>query len=257
MQECVSIILVANAGVLVTYNGIKFLIDGLFHDRERGFSNIPEQELHNILAGKDEFKDIDYILFTHYHPDHFSAEYTMEYLKNNDISCILLPSDESGEISELQDYIKENYVDYRLLNMPIGESYFFKVKKDISVTVFKAFHMGKQYSAIENYCFLLSLGKKNILFTADADYIDSYFETPLSSVNVDTVFVNPLFFNNKAGRTVIEKVIQSNKVGLYHIPFTKDDKRKYRMIVEGDIKRYKNEFVNVFALWNEGQKIFI
>jgi L-ascorbate metabolism protein UlaG (beta-lactamase superfamily) len=255
MDENVSIKLIANAGVLVRYRGIRFLIDGLYYDNGHGFSNIPEQLLDKMMHGKDEFKNIEYLIFTHNHQDHFNAEYTMEYLKNNDITCIFMPSDGSCALIELQNYIKESYIDYRFLKIPIGERYCYKVNEDISITIFNTSHMGKQYSSVENYCFLLSLGAKNILFTADADYALSYFENPLAGIDVDTVFVNPLFFNNKAGRNVIEKVIRPNKVVIYHIPFPEDEKLRLRKIVERDMIRYKNDFYDVLALWNRGQEM--
>lgn len=257
MKDKVSITLIANAGVLVKYRGIKFLIDGLYNDNGHGFSNIPVKLLTKIINGKDEFKNINYIIFTHNHQDHFSAEYTMEYLKNNDITCIFMPSDGSNAIIELQNYLKDSYIDYRLLKMSISDSYCYKVNEDISITIFNTCHMGEQYRSVENYCFLLSLGTKNILFTADADYVLSYFESPLAGVDVDTVFVNPLFFNNKAGRNVIEQVIRPNKVVIYHIPFPEDEKLQLRKIVERDMIRYKSDFYDVQALWDTEQNILI
>ncbi len=257
MKDEVSITLIANAGVLVKYRGIRFLIDGLYYDNEYGFSNIPEQLLKKIISGKDEFKDIDYLIFTHNHQDHFSAEYTMEYLKNNDIACIFMPSDKSNAIIELQNYLKDNYIAYRFLKIPIGDSYCYRVNGYISITIFNTCHMGEQYRSVENYCFLLSLGTKNILFTADADYTLSYFKGPLSGVDVDTVFINPLFFNNKAGRNVIEQVIRPNKVVIYHIPFPEDEKLRLHKIVERDMIRYKSDFYDVLALWNAEQNILI
>jgi L-ascorbate metabolism protein UlaG (beta-lactamase superfamily) len=257
MKDEVSITLIANAGVLVKYREIRFLIDGLYYDNGYGFSNIPKQLLKQMITGKDEFKNIDYLIFTHNHQDHFSAEYTMEYLKNNDIACIFMPIDKSNAIIELQNYLTDSYINYRFLKIPIGDSYCYKLNEYISITIFNASHMGEQYSSVENYCFLLSLGTKNILFTADADHVLSNFENPLAGIDVDTVFVNPLFFNNKAGRNVIEKVIRPNKVVIYHIPFPEDGKLRLRKIVERDMIRYKSDFYDMLALWDIGQSILI
>lgn len=253
----VSITLIANTGVLVEYAGIRILLDGIHCDSEYHFSKVPKEILNDMIEGIGGFKDIDYIMFSHEHPDHFAPDYTIEYLKNNNVKCIFMPMEGSEKLANLQTYIKNYSVNCRLLKLPIGKSCCYELGQDIAVTVFNAVHMGKQYSFMDNYCFLLTLGEKNILFTADSDYVDSYFENPLSGKKIDIVFVNPLFFNNMEGRKVIENFIKPKMVGIYHIPFLQDDKLMFRKIVKRDMNKFKNDSYDIFALCDEGQIVVI
>lgn len=257
LNENVSMTLIANTGVLVEYDGIKILVDGIHYDSEYHFSKVPKKILNDMMEGNGKFKNIDYIMFSHEHSDHFSPYYTMEYLKNNNVKCIFMPLEGSEKLANLQAYINNYSFSCRLLKLPVGESCCYQLRQDISVTIFNAVHMGKQYSFMDNYCFLLTLGEKNILFTADADYVDSYFKNPLTGKDIDVVFVNPLFFNNIAGRKVIENVIKPTMVGVYHIPFLQDDKLMFRKIVKRDMNKFKNDFYDVFALCDEGQTVII
>jgi L-ascorbate metabolism protein UlaG (beta-lactamase superfamily) len=246
MNREVTLRLVASAGVLVGYKGTKILIDGIFHHNLPGLSNIPDPLLNEMLVGSGQYKDIDYLLFSHCHPDHFSPELTTEYVRNNRVKRVFLPETDTN----LPELLKSNKQLYTTLNLPLGSSCKFSLEDDIALTAFPTVHMGKQYQSVINYCYLLAIGQKNILFTADADYVDSYYEKTLNGINIDTVFVNPLFFTSKTGRDVLEKIVKPGNVGIYHIPFKKDDRFGFQRMVKKDIEKHKLAPYEIFALWD-------
>ena len=81
MSDEIQVTLVANAGILLSFRGRKLLIDGLFRAEDTPFSCIPAKTLEKLLNGYPPYDDIDYLLFTHYHTDHFSPEITRSYLE--------------------------------------------------------------------------------------------------------------------------------------------------------------------------------
>jgi len=256
-QQTVNIQLIANAGVVAEYNGIRFLIDGLQGETDTAFSKIPEDILKDMLAGKGKLSNIDYILFSHEHPDHFAPRYVCEYLKNNEVRAVFLPGKRSGDINVLTENLKENTKNCQLIELQEKGAARYKLRDDIFITAFAAVHMGPQFADIVNYCYLLTLGTKSILFTADADYKEENFTNALAGVCVDAVFVNPLFFNNPAGRRIIEKTIKPGKVIIYHIPFEEDNTFLLRKMVLRDIGRFKNDVYETNALLDEGQSVDI
>ena len=78
MSEALRVTLLANAGLLLEYEGTTLLIDGIFHSRDVPFSSLPQDVWQKLLRGDAPFGNIDYLLFTHHHPDHFSAAMTVE-----------------------------------------------------------------------------------------------------------------------------------------------------------------------------------
>ena len=83
--------LIANAGILLEINGIRFLIDGLHHSSQYPFSPVPQAMLDQMLRGEGPFRDADFLLFTHDHPDHWSPALTQAYLQANRVRRVLLP----------------------------------------------------------------------------------------------------------------------------------------------------------------------
>ena len=54
--------LIANAGILLEIDGIRFLIDGLHHSSQYPFSPVPQAMLDQMLRGEGPFRDADFLL---------------------------------------------------------------------------------------------------------------------------------------------------------------------------------------------------
>ena len=67
----IGVTLLANAGVLIRYRDTALLLDGLFGRKDNPFSLLPPGCREAMLRGEPPFERLDYLLFTHYHPDHF------------------------------------------------------------------------------------------------------------------------------------------------------------------------------------------
>lgn len=254
-ENKINISLIANAGVLVEYRGVRFLLDGIHYDSRHYFSKVPDILLEELLSGRGRFSNIDYLLFSHNHVDHFSPKHTIQYLKNNDVKSVYLPKDGEGKFQELKNFMQENGVIQKQLKMPIGSAYTYLVGGDMGITVFQCTHMGDQFADVENYCYLLTLGGKNILFTSDGDYKKEYYEEILKKAHIDVLFVNPLYLNTVEGRTVIMDTLKPERIIIYHIPFEEDDNVNFRKMVKKDMEKFKKELSPMTALWNKEQMI--
>ena len=73
----------------------KILIDGLYKDLGAHFTDIPSEIWQLMKSGKGDLADIDYVLFTHSHYDHYYSPYLRAYLENNKIRGLVLPPLES------------------------------------------------------------------------------------------------------------------------------------------------------------------
>lgn len=260
MDETTSIevTLLANEGILIQWNGIKILIDGMHENENEMFSGLSQNILEDLIAGeKPLYRNIDYILFTHCHFDHFSADVTEAFLKEHRVKGFMLPDRQSQEFTSLRDTAKLQADKTWLLDLPLGDKKEIKLSesKGFSLTVFRAIHAGEQYLDVENYCYLLNFNGRKIFIIADSDYDSNYFSKMLPDDTIETAFVNPLFLSIGGGRDVITHALKPEKLVVYHIPFEDKDPAGFRKLTMRNIERYRSSLPPVFVLWNELQTI--
>ena len=69
------ITLVSNCGLVLEQDGSALLLDAL-NKQYRCYYGLPPEAFANMLAGKPPYDAVCGILFTHAHPDHYSASRT-------------------------------------------------------------------------------------------------------------------------------------------------------------------------------------
>ena len=74
---------VANAGVLVTVEGHRFLIDAPIRDGIPPYATSPADERARLESASAPYDGVDAILITHWHEDHFSPEAVAAHLTRN------------------------------------------------------------------------------------------------------------------------------------------------------------------------------
>ncbi|WP_034633061.1 MBL fold metallo-hydrolase [Maridesulfovibrio bastinii] len=256
-NDFIEIQLVANAGVLVRYQGRGMLVDGIHHEDGHPFNQVPLMDLHLMKTGSPPYNNLDYLFFTHEHPDHFTVEYVMEHIKQRAAKALFLP-DEAGGSPNLSSLLREaglRGIPCTTLGLEPGESRIFTVEKWLKVTVVGTRHMGPQYQDVRNDCFMLSLGGRNILFTGDADHHPGYFENALEGLKPDTVFVNPIFYHNAEGRKIINNILKPETVVIYHLPSLENDPLNLNYTVARAVKKYSNAQQQTIVFNTEKQKL--
>lgn len=253
MTEQIEIVSIANCGLLVKSQQAKVLIDGIYKWNINGeeshididlfrkkdlFNPIPEEILNRIVNGLGEFQDLDGLLFTHSHEDHFSSEKTIECLEKSNVGNIFLPQEENPQVVAVRNQADQCGVRILNMNSPLGimEE---RIIKDMSIKYFKSRHSGKEFSSVPHYCFLISISDKKIYISGDADYTDNHQQNMLAGQDVTIGFFNPLPFYLHAGRELIAR-INPRKAIMYHVPFAKDDKYGFRKMSHRIMDRFRD-----------------
>lgn len=73
---------VGNSGFLITVGDKKILIDALYRAFQYGYQ-IPSTEMESMMNATPPFDNIDLVLATHKHADHFSVQTVRQYLEKN------------------------------------------------------------------------------------------------------------------------------------------------------------------------------
>lgn len=238
---------ISNAAVFLQYGKIKFLIDGLYLDQSGCFSAIPEKILEDMLQGKGELRNIEYLLFTHAHSDHFYSPYLERYLEHNQIKGLCLPPAEQSPA-----FLGENA---RKFAVPFDETGKAILTDEVSLGYLDVRHLDQKFYHVVNRCFWIQAGEKLLLFLGDADYQEDAF-LPMAERNVDIVFVTPVFYNHEKGRRILREIIKPWKIVLYHLPFPADDRMRFGNMVKRDAERYA-EKGQAISIWNKTGQSFL
>ncbi|WFS63338.1 MBL fold metallo-hydrolase [Pseudodesulfovibrio thermohalotolerans] len=225
VTECIDIDLVANAGVLVRGGGLGLLVDGVHDEGGHPFSRVGPDTVARMVRGEGVFADLDYLLFTHEHPDHFTPKLTLELLRRRPVRGVLLPDAAQGssELARFTDALVEMGVPHWPLGLAPGCVRRVEPEPGLAVTAVGARHMGPKFRGVRNDCLLVTLDGMNLLFTGDADHVPEYYEDALRDVDIDAVFVNPIFYHNPDGQAVINDTFRPREVFIYHMPPKDDD----------------------------------
>jgi len=248
--------LLANAGIMLQFKKVKFLIDGIHQNKNGIFSGLSEKVFNDLLAAeKPLFKNIDYLLFTHYHPDHFSAHCTEKFLEKNHIKGLFMPDRPTMRFNSLREKASSQAEQTWLLDLPLEQKKEIKLTEDISLTVFRTLHIGKRFTEVNHFCYLFNFNEKKILIVADSNYDVDYFSRILAGEKIDVFFVIPLYVSKSQGRKVINEAVKPKRLVIYHIPFADEDKNNMRRLVRRNIERHKNNLPPLDILWDELQEI--
>ena len=194
----------ANAGVLVEYGTRRLLLDGIRSQPFAPFLPTPPQILAEMLHGPEpsRWRNIDYLFFTHLHPDHFQAQPVEDYLRFNRVQRVFAPQWPLKPFPGLHLCAPEDgaYADFALA-------------PDLSLRTIGTTHMGEAYAGIRNNALLLTAGGRKILFAGDGDAVPAWYQ---AAGRVDALFVNPLFLNKRAMAELLEAHAPQT-VFVYHL----------------------------------------
>lgn len=234
------IVYISNAAVLLQYRGVKVLIDGLYRDTSGYFSQLPDTVWESMRQGIGETSNIDYLMFTHVHADHFYEPYVSKYLQKNAVKGYAAP------------FFSESFKGCGVLAFDSEKKAV--LTEGLVCSYLDIRHLDPHFYDVTNRCYLMELGEKRILFLGDADYQAEAFAA-LCGTKIDIAFVTPVFFNHEAGRKILQEILHIRKIILYHFPFRRDDTMQMEKMARRDIARYTKKDQPI-VIWNKtGQSL--
>lgn len=253
-EKTIEISYIANAGVCIKTNKATFLVDAIHHEGDYPFSKVPADTLAAMKRGSGPYANADYLLFTHTHPDHFTPEHVISYLRNNSSKALFVHSDKLQRTQPVFSVCRERGITAVPLRVDYGALQQFQLNQDAVLTSLSVHHLKEEYADVACGCLMLEVCGKRILLLADADHGRSEEFFPLGE-SADIAFVNPYCLLQPAGRVLLENILKPKQIAVYHIPFAEDDRLGMRMIVQNLQKRYQHKYSSMIALLHPSMKI--
>ena len=100
MEQFCKVTYISNAGILLECNDNKIMVDSFCNSALSIYKSPSDETKKLMISGINQFENIDALLFTHNHTDHFDAESTLSFLKNNKKTLMLAPSKVVMEIKQ-------------------------------------------------------------------------------------------------------------------------------------------------------------
>ena len=218
----IRVTLLANAGVPIRYRDTALLLDGVFGKKDNPFSELPAGCRDAMLRGRPPFERMDYLLFSHYHPDHFTPGMVRELLERRTVKGLFYPADGAPQVQCLGDWLCRRGIPCVTLSHKTDRAVI-RVEPYITVQAFMTTHLGPEYRDVPHVCYLLSFDGRHVLFTADTDYLHEDFSR-LGDMPLDAVFLNPLFYRAYFSDRLFHGHFHTDTLCVYHVPFRKDDR---------------------------------
>lgn len=207
---------IGNEGVLIVCAGRKILIDSLYREGLPGYVAIPPERQELMETGKPPFDDIDLVLTTHIHADHFDPQAVGRYLTNN-------PQARFISTRQVVDSLRDNFASFDAIEERVrGRTPSEGLKLQISMpsirVVLMNMHHGRD-SSVENLGFLIKVEDMTFLHVGDTQSTQSdYAQYDLPSEKIDVAFLPFYQLVFDVWRKTVEETIGARRMIAVHLP---------------------------------------
>ncbi len=227
----VQITYIANAGVLIESEEIKILIDGLHRPYREEYRSLDARNRQKIEHALPPFENIDLILITHIHGDHFHPLSVAGYLENS-------PSTYLVASKQTIDSIRSNYSDLKkikdriIIAGPTTSIPDTITIRDVKLTAYDLAHSGTRFSWIRNIGFLIHVHGNSFFHPGDAGWDPVNFALlALRSQQINYAFIPDWYFLYDQGQMIINQIIRAEQLFAIHIN-TQDEDATGAQIIE-------------------------
>ena len=107
-EKPIEITVAANAGVMIRAGNTVILADILEDAGPYPFDRLPDSVLSQMAEGENPWRNAQYLIFTHEHPDHFAPDLVRRYLSRNTVRRLVLPNRPDKENQALLSELRES-----------------------------------------------------------------------------------------------------------------------------------------------------
>ena len=246
-QSAIEVTYIANEGVLITTGSHKVLIDSLFDNPNPNYRAPSEDMLARMQSRTAPFDDVDLVLVTHNHPDHFSPLFAARFMENNPVALLIAAKDAVTTIKDnINDWenVQDRVFSFELETGEMAE----KTVGEIAVKMFRTLHSGDLESP-HNLMYLIKMDGRTIFHEGDsAGKMETFDAFDFAKEKIDLALVHYWFPLHPDGARIIQEVLKPDHVGLIHLPI------RLETDAPGKIDMVKSQYKDIFLFVERGEK---
>ena len=217
-SDGVTITFLANEGVMLSAGGKKVLIDGLFLKYKSGFALPADSTQRALQAARPPFDNVDLILATHRHGDHFHPAPVAAHLRANPRATFLTSQQVIDSVrghAPARDIPASRFMP-RTTKPGTRRR---EVVNGIVVELLGIPHGGGWRSRdVEHLAYVVELGGRRVLHVGDANFSDDVLSPfRLDTARIDVALLPTWVITSDDGRRLIERWIRPKQVVGIHV----------------------------------------
>jgi len=211
-----------NEAVLIDGHSHKVLFDPFFHNGFGIYQKVPQTIRQAIFNGNVPYNNVDLIVISHAHEDHFSASDVVRYMQLHEKVQLIAPKqavDKLTEITKSADVTDRVHSVHLAFNDAPWES----IVSGIRVEAVRIPHAGWPGRAdVENLVFRITVDNKaNVIHMGDADPQIEHYQVYQSHWDKRTTqlgFPPYWFLDSAEGRYILDKTMKIEQAVGIHVP---------------------------------------
>jgi L-ascorbate metabolism protein UlaG (beta-lactamase superfamily) len=214
----VDITFLANEGFMIASEDKGVLIDGLFRKGVPGYGTVPPEWREKLETAEEPFNEIDIILVSHWHADHFDPEAIKRYLSSNPQAILISSKQVVGSMAKVLGDQAALHERVRAVSID-GDKHEQLTIAGIGLEIQAVTHGTGRFASIENLGHIVTIGDKRILHIGDSDAGDEDLERlRWSGEPVDIAFVPYWYLINERRLELVKKHIRADHIIAAHVP---------------------------------------
>jgi L-ascorbate metabolism protein UlaG (beta-lactamase superfamily) len=213
-SDAVEIRYVANAGMLVALSGRQFLIDAPIRDGIPPYATSSAEERARLESARAPYDNVDAILVTHWHEDHFSPQAVASHLLRNARSVLISSPEVIERLRTVEPRVPPSQM--RAVLPAPGQSAQVDVA-GVPVRVLRVRHNPSRRLPEQHVAFLLG-SSPTVLHVGDADPAADNFALLKAQPPIDVALVPFWYLYDDVNRRFVAESIRPRRVVAMHVP---------------------------------------
>lgn len=217
-SNVVTVTYIANEGILIQSGNQQVLIDALHKPYLPEYLATPQKNLDAMMASRPPFEDIELLLVSHIHGDHFNAELVAQYLQVSKTAKLFATLQAQSEIAKIFSGLANICDKTQVIRYHAEMDTSFSAT-GIQVRMVRIAHGGARWSGMQNVGHIVEVGGLKFLHIGDPSYGQKDFERlQLFKDKIDVAILPFWFLTAAKGREIINKLIKPVYLVAVHVP---------------------------------------